>query len=114
MQESDPVVAALRTRLGTEHPGIGNRDGTDRSETEGVGVELRTGCGILNGAGTDLGDQFIAALRGELPANVREFETFGSDEGANQGDATLPFVYYGMVNERDYVSPRCSANCQGS
>ena len=29
-----------------------------------------------------------------------------NDEGANQADPTLLFVYYGMVSEWDYVSPR--------
>jgi len=29
-----------------------------------------------------------------------------NDEGPNQTDPTLLFVYYGMVSEWDYVSPR--------
>jgi hypothetical protein len=29
-----------------------------------------------------------------------------NDEGPNQADPTLLFVYYGMVSEWDYVSPR--------
>lgn len=34
-----------------------------------------------------------------LPAEV-------DDDGANEADPTLLFVYYGMVGEWDYVSPR--------
>lgn len=42
--------------------------------------------------------QVYSPLSG-LPAEV-------DDDGANQSDPTLLFVYYGMAGEWDYVSPR--------
>ena len=51
-----PHVGSLRTILGSraQHPGVGDRDGTDTAETQRVGVLLRTGHCVVYRPGAGL------------------------------------------------------------
>lgn len=74
------ATAGLRKLLHTQHPGVGDGHRAHRAECQRVGIVLRPGGGIADGAGARIGHQRVLPGGGERPNDLCHTESLGTGD----------------------------------